>query len=542
MRLFHDRTDLAYRLRIEGMLNLDGPDGLVETALTLPEPIRTRGREYHKTVAIDFFGFCGTTLFDRGQVVASNCLFDQLSKLANEAESLNLRGIIVRFRVLFVYPYSVAGQNRIHAEMNRLRGSIAQPKFHRGSRLMEHLCEDSFQRSSLVTTLDRVIGVVEDWRQELGHDHPFLTHPNRFDVRFICVNPFVCGLRINQHFFYDSYMLAKQDRFASRCPNDLAPLIELDGALEADQKGYHAFCDHFRFLLDHDATMDYRDAVHTESNSPRLLSPDQVAYLETARRVLRFEKRERDPRAIREYTMNARQKLLQLCPPVRQFQTKEVAFIACSWHGTPGRPIAEAEVLQRLLRRDFDTSAGNDAVTKTASSMVDVRVVIAQPGTALSESVYQALNEATLGIVILSPELKEERDGRTTFSARPNVYHELGYLMGKIPRGRVLVFRHSSVDSPSNVGDLVHMRYDADRIQLAYTELLVSLSNLGLFSSRVEFERVMKRHLNSLRSEVLSKKITHEEFDWALNVAKGQGEARPNSSRMEESWVDDEGS
>src|SRR5207253_3035019 len=116
---------------------------------------------------------------------------------------LNAQGIIVRLRVLLVYPYSMTGQERIEAEMNCMRSSVTEPKFRKRAQQMEQLCVESFHRSSLVTTLHRVIRVIHDWRARLGPRHPLVTYPNRFDVRFICLDPKVCGLRVNGLFFND---------------------------------------------------------------------------------------------------------------------------------------------------------------------------------------------------------------------------------------------------------------------------------------------------------------------------------------------------
>ena len=54
---------------------------------------------------------------------------------------------------------------------------------------MEQITEDSFKGSSFVTTLHRVITVIEEWRDELQSGSSFLNHPNRLDVRFSCLHP-----------------------------------------------------------------------------------------------------------------------------------------------------------------------------------------------------------------------------------------------------------------------------------------------------------------------------------------------------------------
>jgi CAP12/Pycsar effector protein, TIR domain len=533
---FRNRTDPAYRNRLEELLRLDGPNGLIDTALEMARPIKVGRRTYDRAIGIDFFGFGGTTLFDRGNVITPWCAFDRINELARRVPELNEKRIIVRFRILFVYPYSVAGQNRVHAETSSLRAAMDEPRYHRGHRLMEQLSEESLQRSSLVSTQHRTLGVLDDFRQTLGRHHPLFMHPNRFDVRFTLVNPFACGLRVNSRFFCDDYLLAKPSRFASRCADNIAPVVELDAQSADDNEAYRGYCDHFRFLLDHDATVDYADMVCNDNGVVRLRRPEEVSYVNTAKRVLTFANRGRDEKALRSYTVSARHKMLQLCPPVRQFRANEIIFIGCSWTGAPPQPIPEAQMLRALLQRDFDITT---PAPRDPGIPVNVRLVTARPGQALSEAVYRALDETTCAVLILSPTRTESHSGRTIFSATPNVHHELGYLMAKLPRGRVFVFRHERVDAPSNVGDLVHMTYTDGKFELAYTEFLQSLSTVGIFSSKARYERIMRRHCDKLRTAVQSGAITPADYTWALNVARG-GSSSAETHAADRSAIDEQ--
>jgi Predicted nucleotide-binding protein containing TIR-like domain len=517
MILYNNRSHPDLITQLQSLLTIDGVNGLLNTATRLNAPFTSDGQLYDKAICIDFHGLAATALFGRGLGITSYCFFEQLDTLAEHAAALNKQGVIIKIRVLFLYPYSSSGQARIQAEMNTRRASIKEPHFHRGESMdkifMEQITEDSFKGSSLVTTLHRVITVIEEWRDKLGPDHPFLAYPNRLDARFSCLHPAGWGLRINEHFFFDIYPMAKMDRFEFRCQNAELPLIEITAS--DDSKAYKVYCDHFRYLWDHDATIDYRDAIQTDeqTQSLRLLPPQKVTFENTAKRVLYFQQRADNPESLYNYKKMARTILERFCPPFLPWRAKEIVFIACSWRGDPSHPISEADALKKFLMRDFKAE---NPPTPFGSPQIDISMIFTSPGNELYKTINTALNEATIGVAFLSPEVPfGQQNGRETYIARPNVYCELGHLLGRLPSERIILFIESSVQPPSNLVNLVHSRYETGKIQVKYLELLVTFFDINLFPSRTSFEEIVKRHMQQLQKDLQKGNINHEDYQWA---------------------------
>src|SRR5207249_3558608 len=159
-------------------------------------------------------------------------------------------------------------------------------------------------------------------------------------------------------------------------------------------------------------------------------------------RVLSFPRKADDSEALYNYKKMARIIIERFCPPFLPWRSKEIVFIACSWTGDPPRPLSEADALKRLLMRDFQPAKANTF----GSPHIDIRMIFNAPGNELYSSINTALNEATIGVAFLSPEVVyNKQDGRQTFFARPNVYCELGHLLGRLPSERIILFIESSV-------------------------------------------------------------------------------------------------
>jgi hypothetical protein len=492
------------------LLAVDGVEGLLNTAQTLHAPFPHNQQIYDKAICVDFHGLSATALFGRGLTeITPYCFFDELNHLAGCAADLNQQGIIVKIRILLLYPYASSGQARIQAEMNRVRSSIEEPFFHRGIKFMEQITEHSFTGSSLVTTMHSVLTLIDEWRDNLGPDHPLLNYPNRLDVRFSCLHPGGWGLRINEHYFFDIYPMAKRDRYERRCQNARLPLIEITSS--KDPEAYKVYCDHFRYLWDHDVTIDYRDAIQGDETTRnlRLLPPQKVTFEHTSKRVLGFGGKADDSESVFNYKKKASTILMRFCPPFLPWPEKEIVFIACSWRGVAPRPISEADTLKRLLERDFQNK------TPLSAPQIEIRMVFTSPGNELQSTINSALNEATIGVAFLSPELScGQAHGGEIHIARPNVYFELGYLMGRLTTDRILLFVESSVQPPSNLANLAHAKYEIGKIQLKYLELLVTFFEINLFSSVASFEEIVSRHMQQLQKEVAKGIIEREDYEW----------------------------
>jgi len=514
MQIFKNRADPKYIEALEAALNLDGPLGLEATALDIPNPKRDRTNKdlfYNRAVCIDYVGFSATTLFDRGKRCVKKCFFEELEELVRNTESLNRKGIIVKIRVLLLYPYSAAALTRIQAEISQDRAAIENPCHSRGMDFLEQVTKDSMHESESYLAQKRTVKIFHEWLRELGGKHAVRHYPNMLDLRFASVNPLFCGLRVNHRFWYDSYTYGKRNRHQNVSPGDIAPLIEIECC---EGEPYLFFYDHFRYVWECDATLEMEDALRWNDGTVDILTPDTVRFTAKAKRLSHRVTPPASDDQRYDYEVKGARILQRHCPLLRPTDAAEVVFIACSWKpkgNAPHTPNADAEKLQVLLHRDFGPS--NPFFKK---ARLGVRLLVGTPGQDLAPLLYGALEDSTLGIVILSPDIRVGGGTRDHIS-RPNVYHELGYLMAKNTRKRIFMFLEKRVPAPSNVGGLVRIDYQEDKIDLKYVELLKSLLELHLLTQD-EAYRVAQSCLKEFEKDVLMKKKTADEYNWAKTL------------------------
>lgn len=374
-------------------------------------------------------------------------------------------------------------------EGNRIERCVAIDFFGMAATtLFDH---DTFLSSSLVRTARSTVLSIHGWREELGSGHPLLSHPNRIDLRFSSIGPSACGMRINHRFFYDVYTLAKRKAESSRCLGDVSPVVELTERGTA----YLAFCDHFRYMWEHDATIDASDAIGCVDGRVGFKSPYEITCHAKAERVC-AGKAAANVEVLQRFENLSRRILARHCPPLRPAPATEVAFLACSWRRKGDRPTPNENAvrLHDLIGEYFGPHGTSDGHAR-----LGVRLVAGMPGEGLTQMIYGALDDSTIGIVVLSPDIAIP-DNPGKFLCRPNVYHELGYLMARLEKNRTFLFLENSVEPPSNVSDLVRIQYKDGVIELAIFDLLLGLLNVGVLAV-AQVKTIAASHLESLRAQ-----------------------------------------
>ncbi|MCP3918626.1 MAG: nucleotide-binding protein, partial [bacterium] len=509
--VFANRADPRYLKTLKERLDIDGPVGLSSTAVSWAHPaqVTKEDRKFSRSVCIDYFGFTASRLFDRGNEVSEGC-FQALRDLAARTAELNQDGVAVRIRLLLGYPYSAASQLRMQAEASRKRCAVDDPTWNRGLDFIEHVDDETFKGSRLFRKLKSTLHSFYEWMNELGENHVLRQHPNRIDLRLSTVSPMVCGLRVNDQLFCDSYVLGKEKRFEAQCSNAVLPLVGVNR--EDAPRAFALFCDHFRYIWECDTTLDAPDAIRVERDGPRVLPPAEVDYAHKANRISLIQPTPPSATDVANYGRAARRILQGHCPPVRPVVQAELAFIACSWSSRedePSTPANDARRLQRLLEGYLGEQNGKKA-------RVNTRLIFAPPGKDLGAMIFGALRDSTIGIVVLSPEISVQTEDGELWLARPNVYHELGYLMAQLGQERTFMFVERRVQAPSNVGGITHIPYSEDKVALAFTDLIVGLVNCRVLSSSEGLE-IGNRHLERLKDMLTEDKITQPDYEWAQN-------------------------
>jgi hypothetical protein len=505
MQTFERRSDPKYQEHLAACLELEGPRGLVATAEPLEESMREQWPNFEKSIGLDFLGFTATTLLDPGGMITSYCHFDKLERLTKDIPTLNEQGIAVRIRILLIYPYSAAGQIRIQAEHSARRSSIERPDFKRGAEFIEQLTDETFIGSSLFSTLQRSLKVAYELLPLRGHS--FLSPPNRLSLRFSIFNPIICGLRLNTRFFFDVYSYAKHKARQGICSGDTQPVIEVQ---RENGLPYQSFCDHFRYLWEHDGTLDAEDVVEISGDDPRIKSPQEVSFTNKTRRLI--EQSGESPTELEtDQIMRKAQRILEKhCPPVRSSSALDLAFLGCAWRASgdaPPAPNNDGRELYDLWRKNF---VDGDSPT---ISKIEIKLVSGVAGGNLGGTLYDALHEATIGLIVLSAEHSVSQNDQA-YNCTPNVYHELGFLMAHVPKERTFVFIERRVKVPTNLVGLIWIPYDAGKICLGFLPLLEGLRNAGILRVK-DAAKIAEAHCEQMAKHLETKTLTPEDLDWA---------------------------
>jgi hypothetical protein len=119
-------------------------------------------------------------------------------------------------------------------------------------------------------------------------------------------------------------------------------------------------------------------------------------------------------------------------------------------------------------------------------------IVESKPGDELSRSIYEKLKSSTVGIILVTADIEDEAKN---LLSRPNIYHEIGYLMAifsskKHGKNKVIPVlqtiydihknkkRARTVMHPSNISDLTRIPLKNNEIEAIYPLIIRTLSDL----------------------------------------------------------------
>lgn len=256
MRLFKTRRDEEYLATLRERLSISGPHGLRERAVRMTRVVEADGRQFTHCCRIDFLGLAASNLLDAGGEYVPTSVADCLQKIFGQTHLLNDAGCFVKMRFLFCYPYSAYAISRIQAESTRNRSAIDEPRHLRDFKLIEQVNETTFLQSALVRNQTNGLEQIQIWVDKYGWGPH---SANKVIVRFTPMSPDLCVLIINDTAFCDAYLSAKKIRLAKRAAI-VAPLIQIE--CEENRSAFEGIEDHFRYLWDHDTTLDCEDATY----------------------------------------------------------------------------------------------------------------------------------------------------------------------------------------------------------------------------------------------------------------------------------------
>jgi|GEM_PF-232723 len=512
MNVYEHRRDVAYLDDLRERLTIDGPNGLMTRAIPIESAFESEGRIYDRCCRIDFAGISATNLFDTGENFAPSSVAECMAELFRDAKRLNEQGIFVKLRFLLIYPYSAYAFARIQAEASRNRASMKEPKYRRNLQLIESVDEETFQRSFLVRTQLAMLEQLQEWVDDAGWT---ATSINRAVVRFTPISPNLCSLTVNDTVFADAYLLAKRNRATTHCES-LLPLVAIR---QADNPStFDAIMDHFRYLWDLDVTLDCEDATYYQRQTPgslqHLKTPDIITF-EAKATKLRNKVMAVSDEELRRWRFKVSRILRRYCVLPAPTPSAESLFITCSWKRSGDQrsvPNDGARELSRMIEGDF----GRERPDKDA--LLSVHIMEGVAGEFLTQQLYSRLEEATLGLILMTSDLIGQ-DGKGY--CKPNVYHELGYLMKHLRTERMVIVCEEGTELPSNIHDVIRIEFPKDKVVLAYKEIVEWLVKRCSFSKTVSRDALgsLKQRLNLFTT---SGRITKAEGAAAVGRIDGE--------------------
>lgn len=497
MRELESRASEEFHRRLSEVLSHPGENGLTESAIELDEPIDMGGdSELTHCITLDYVGGSASELLDRPGQLLDECCFTELEDLIRSTGKLNDAGYFVKIRLLLLYPYSAAGQIRIQAEESQRRSAVTNPSPNQRQRLRE-IDSEMIRGSNYLGKVERNLSILQELEENLGEDHPIYSYPNMLEVRFSPVNPMTWFVRANDILFYQPYVYGKEDRYDIYTAGHELPVLEL---AESDGLAFDLLLDHFRYLWEYDATIFQDDCVEYRPSSLRIKTPDDISFTEKATNHA-SNMAGNTQKNILQKAEEFKARLDPHSPDLVTPPDEEVAFISNSWQmDTNGKqgPLSEAVELERLLSRFFHDRTDLDGVRDIIPTLVNTPA-----GERFTERVYDGLDDASIGIVFLTPEISSKDTPRPI--ASPNVYHELGYLMAKLKHNRTYIFTSPEVEPPSNIQGIVHIPFHD--IYHGFVDLLIALEETNVITSH-ELVTVSEAYHTSLKDiEAVDDKI-----------------------------------
>ena len=187
--------------------------------------------------------------------------------------------------------------------------------------------------------------------------------------------------------------------------------------------------------------------------------------------------------------------------------SNEVVFITCSWSKQADNissPNEYAQLINSYLNEDF--SDGDLPI-------FSVQIMQATPNDFLSKQLYNALDNTTIGVILLTKDITDE-EGQSY--CRPNVYHELGYLMKQLGKQRIIVLRQDKVILPSNINDVIRLDFESDRFSFRYHDIIEWMNHM-INIPKDTLIKALNNHTARLDKYLQKGKIKSTEFNAVIS-------------------------
>lgn len=456
MEIFKNRFDQIYINRLCEILSVDS---LIEKAIQLKDSTFN----CDKFIRVDFFGISATTFLDISRSFSDGKVAKKFNEIFDSLNTLNEKGIFIKFRFLFSYLYSDFAFSMIEAGMTENRAAINENAFIINFNNDIELTEDEFLSSSIFGNQSRSLKRLQKLIEK--NDINNINSPNKIAIRFCPLPINYSGFIINDFAAYESYSYAKKDVF----DNDLSYGLPIHAFNQLDKHYFNEIEDHFRYLWNHETTLFCEDATLYDKLKPNSLAkvkkPSKVQFNSKGTRIKEIaeaqSKKQISESDFNRWKFKLNNRLFENTKIIQSYPANESIFIACCWKKQKDDSYIPNNIA--LTIRDYlENSLGKNSEAKILSPIL----VEPKPGSELSDKIYTSLKRATLALIILTDDV-ETKNGE--FLASQNVVHELGFMMNQLnarETGRVIILKDKNVKLPSNVANYEYVEFDKDKFIL----------------------------------------------------------------------------
>jgi hypothetical protein len=475
-KVFETRESEEYKDILSTVLSIENSSSpiyqdLVSSSFGLsPDASDKMGQSHNlkinRVINIDYVGMTAAVLLDRELRHTQNAHYGRLNELLKSLGDLNERGVAVKIRIVLQYPYSLAGQNRILSEMWNDRAYMGEAHGRDETELAPALTLPMIEHSSLIRAQQYCLENLQSLRERLE-----ISEPNKLEIRFAFISTLICGLRVNNLFFYDPYHYGRV-RGTNTCAYTSNPVVMIDGSDRSS--AYQAFCNHFRVIWECDSTLGYDDVIEIPKGMGAVIikRPEKLDPTNKAKRLKElgsFDDAWEKKRKGQLYRLVNR-----LCPIIRPVDEPEWGFLAAAWEqkrdGNHG-PCIPALILAEMFSDAFP------------SLDRDVRVSVLQTdlGESLSRTLFGLMDASTFSIILLTKEIEGKY-------CKPNVYFELGYLFNKNRTRRTLIVVEEGMHFPTDLSDVIstHIRrsnpQSIDEMKRVFRKLLENMERANIIN------------------------------------------------------------
>lgn len=454
-------------------------------------------------VQIACIGVSGSTFFrpllEYGDATraASQAFLDAFARLIGSIPDLNREKISVSLRFLLAYPYSDYSMRLMMREKWQQKpvwdifdddgAEFEAPDFGAINGNHEEMFE-YFQKETLAE--------FNKLRKRLRNNCVDTSY-NQIELRFTPIPLNFRGIFINQWVYYDIYAYSKAEKSWPNVASQLPVVCVKDRSdISSDEEYYRTLSRDFEYIWDHAATLLLGDAV----NRGQIRKPQDVDHRHKFRLIDSKTHSPRTRASVKHLSKHFFRNSVRIHDGDGQVAK---VFIACSWiknekTGQSG-PNEVAKELHDFITEVFSKREAGDAEAEEGYVAVRPEYVVAKVGEKIPEKIYEALNQASYAIVILTKDIASSPliDGkrRKIHYTKPNVVHELGYLnhrIRRISKGDLLTLVENGAEYPTNEGAFVMYpfarRHARDRLDLLDTVMAWMAGSLCAFD-QLAYER-----------------------------------------------------